>query len=487
MKEIHIINNDGEVTETFDASAYAKHILSENDVPDMTWEEGDVTKTLEARDVVTNLVKWAFSEKDLKDSPTLEPYRDLFSSMQEDVKASKAHASAEKEEKAKQKKEEKEKKEKEKKEKEEKAAELAKAQEIFGDQAVVGFEKATDDFKSEVENLGAGLPEGFTITAEGQGCRLDVSENATAESMGEGLGYLMAQEHNTTVKASVLQFLVGDAANAATALGLYKSMIQAGKAISEKVKEKTGKSLSPRNIESYARMAYRIPTELRNPNVDVTAYLELANSPSINPRKGVYKVTREEGESKKDYEERVKEVEDKSNKYEKERLEIAKKLAKGYLEKEVEVDGKKKKVKKDITSRKDVIPLVNDLKVEWGFKEKEDPGKKSKGEWLIRYFYADFLINKFDGVHEDGKIMTHDPDSEATVITREVGDLVDLKEQAEGNLINMLFGDDLEALLSGEAEYDKVVMDDGKPKKDKDGKTVTEKATKKVYPKDIFS
>lgn len=487
LNNIHVID-DGEYVKTITVDEYRDALVKKHKVKPMVWDEDE--PAMDAPLVVQNLInKYAVDGEEELDASQecLTPYRELYEVIKADISASVAYEDAQKKEKA---------AEKDKKAAEKAAAEekkkaeeqrIQKAQSIFGSSAVMGFQKAEEDFKSELESLRDSLPDGVKIITDGEGYGVEIDEDANEEVIGNALGYMMGAEQNSSFKASVIQFLVGDIANEAHKLGLYKSMIAAGKSISELVLKETGKRLSPRNIESYARMARTITPDLRNPRVDATAYLALSDAPRINT-----KPKKEEGEGDREYKKRIEKLEKEAAKYEEKRMEIASKLRDGYItvEEEVEEDGKKvvKKIKKDLTARKDVLPLIDSLKVEGGFKEEGDENKKSTADWLRQYFNASFALDELEGIHEKGKVIYHSVESEATTVEYSHSDLIDLQEEAKNNLINILFGDDLPGIKEGEVEYDKVVIDPetSKPKKDKDGNKVTKKATKKVYPKCPF-
>jgi hypothetical protein len=480
MSDIYI-NIDAEEPTKLSKEEYAKHILKSNEVPDMTWAEEDGSKgSLPAAEVVTNLINAGLKGKDLlaDANEALEPFTDLIKQINAEIKASEEFVKEQKNAKEKE-------KENAKKEKEEKAKALEKARSIFGDSAVIGAKQAQDDFKSELEALKDGMPDGVTIKASGEGFGVVIEEGASEEKIGQALGYLMAQEDNTVLKANVVQFLVGDIANSAFQLGLYKSMRSAGEEISEKVLKSIGKKLSPRNVESYARMARTIPSEFRNPRVDATAYLALSDAPRIFPDK----LKKEEGESDSSFKKRKEDAAAQSDAYEAKRLEIAEHLAKGYIEVEVEKDGKTETVRQDLTSRKDVLPLVEKLKIEGGFKEEGDETehKKTAADYLRQFFVATFAIENFEGVHKKGVAVFHTQESEAVTVEYTHAELVDMIEEAKNNLINIFYGDNLPKIMKGEVTLEKKkVGDDKKIVKDDKGNPVMETYTKKVYPKSVF-
>lgn len=480
--KLNIIDEDsGEYVKTLSKNEFISLVLEKYELEPMVWDETE--PPMDPKTVATNLVNKALAGEELDDNACLDPYRDFFNEMQALVKSSEEYEKEQKDAKEKEKKEKEEEKERKKKAKEEAEAKLAKMRDIFGEGAVTGYSKAEDEFRSELENMRGSLPTGVTINMD-EGFGIEIEEGADASTIGEALGYLMASEGFASSKASVLQFLIGDAANRAMELGLYKSMRVAGEAISKQVFESASKKLSPRNIESYARMARTIPAALRNPDVDVTAYLALSDAPRIYSEQKPPK--KEEGESNEDYAARIKALKEQSEAYENERLSVAKHLRDGYIEVEVEVDGKTEKQRVELTSRKDVLPLVEKLKVNGGFVDPDAAPKRTTGDWLKQFYHATFALENFEDIHKKGKVVYHTAESESATVEYSHKDLVNMVEEAKNNLINIFFGDDLPKIIEGKVTLQKKKTKDGKPVKDNDGNDIMEDYEKNVYPKDPF-
>lgn len=479
--QLHIINEEGEYVKSISKSEFVNLVIEKYDPAELVWDENE--PAMDQKTVTLNLVTKVMAGDPLGDDDSLDSYREMYTELEEMVKASNSFEENQKKEKEKEKEAKAKEKEEKAKAKEEEEKKLAAARSIFGTSAVAGYNKAEDEFRTELENMKGNLPKGITLNMD-EGFGIDVAEGADASTIGEALGYFMAQESFASTKAGVVQFIIGDLANKSMELGLYKSMRVAGEAISAQVLESAHKKLSPRNIESYARMARTIPAELRNPKVDATAYLALSDAPRIYSDQKPPK--KEDGESREDYAERIKQLKAESEKYEEARMDIARSLRDGYIEVEVEVDGETKTEKVDLTSRKDVLPLVEKLKIKGGFVDPDEAPKKTVGDWLRQFFNADFAVRHFEDIHEEGKVVYHTVESEAATVSYSHSDLVDLKEEAENNLVNILFGDDLPKIKEGTVTLQKVKTKDGKPVLDKDDQKVMEDYEKKVYPKNPF-
>lgn len=471
------INIDSEEPKKITRSEYVKAFVKEYNVPDMTWEEENGAEgRLGALEVIENLASQVFSGKVQVDrkSEVMKDFADHLAQIEKDFAASKEFDKNQKDAKEKE-------KEAKKKAKEEEEARKNKLQSIFGTSAVAGFQKANEDFKSELEAMKDSLPDGVTIESSDGGFGIVIEDGATEETIGKALGYFMGLDQNVGFKANLVQFLVGDIANASFSLGLYKSMRDTGLAISEKVRKDLGKKLSPRNVESYARMARTIPAHLRNAEVDATAYLALSDVPRIFPDK----LKKNDGESDASFKIRVEEAKKESEAHEARRMEIAENLARGYIEIEIEEGDGKKIVKQDLTSRKDVLPLIEKLKIESGFIEAPDPDappKKTASDWFRQYFVCSFAKENFLGVHTKDAVVFQG-ETEATTQTYTKAELTDLIEEAKNNLVNLLYGDALPALMEGSVKLKKKVTKDGKIVKDDKGEPVWEEYEKNVYPK----
>lgn len=335
-----------------------------------------------------------------------EEYAEVIERVQSDMKASEDHKSTLKGEEEKAKEEKKKAREAEKEAKEKEAAELAVRQDGFIQHVAEGAESADNSFRDELLALKDALPEGIEITGDKQGFGITIAEGTSEGNIGKAVGELFVREQNSSLLAGQLQFFVGDLANACVEMGIYQSGIKAGKHISDFLAEKLGRKLSGRNVESYGRMAARVPVKFRNPRVDPTAYLAVSDAKM----------------PKKDKEESLVDYAKREKKFIADRNKILAQLGKG-----------------EVQSRKDTLPLVEELLYTHGIKERPDPDApavKTTGDWLKQFFHASFGLDNLIGVHEEDKA-SYKFGEEIHHVDKAV--LEALKAEAEDNLGNIFY------------------------------------------------
>lgn len=476
MSKILKKNEKGEIIELSE-SEFLNEFEKEHDVPAYEDDDGN---SMEPEQVVHSLYKLACEGKDLPEP--VADYSDVYDAMREAIKESKDLDKEKKEAAKKEKEEAKAKKEKEEQEKKEKAEKLEKRRNVFLEGATSGLKEAGDSFREELTSFKSKLPKGIEIKfGDDSTFGLSIDDDVSDEDLSSTLGLLIGGQENSEFMANAHQFFIGEVANKLVDRGIYDSMIQCGKALSEKVFEELGKKLSPRNIESYARMAKRIPMEYRNPKADPTAYLAISEIPY--PKKP----------SKKDYEDdkegfakAKKEHEELSEKIDKERLELAAKVKQGSV---TVKDDEGNEVEVDLTSRKSVTPLVDEIKFENKLKERPDPDKKTAADHYRIIAESQIMLEHFVGIHKKGKVVVHpsnDSDVTGEFTEKELNERI---EESKNALINMLYGDDFNTLIDGEKTVQVQVYEDNKEtgkkeaKKDKDGNLVKKEEQRKVYPK----
>jgi hypothetical protein len=385
--------------------AYVEFLVSEFEVKDIETEGQGITpaKSAVAFLVDTIAVKGKEVEEEIE-----AKLPDVIARIREDVANTQKALKSEKDKAADEKAAAAAKKEADKKAAEEKAAELKVTQGAFVSAVNTGFDQALKEFKSDVEALKEGLPEGITIEQNGDGYGVALAEGTSKDTVGLALGYFIGKSEGNKYLGNQLQFFAGDLTNQAVAQGIYPDMKSAAKGISEHLKEQ-GKTLAPASIESYTRLSKRTPAHLRNPEADTTAYLELSR---------IKQPKKQDKEEQKAFEARKEKLETGIK-------EIQEKLGKG-----------------EIRNRKDVLPLIQELEYNTGLKERPDPNAAkptSITTYLKNFFLASIGIEKLDGVHGvKGEIKYLDEDGK-TIHTVSAGDLERLKSEAELNLLNAFY------------------------------------------------
>ena len=452
LEKLIIANETGETGELSRAD-YIKHIVKTQEVKPYTNEETGETP---ADKVVLHILKAKEGGTDV--DPAIEgEYSELVALIEADV----ARTSGAKADKAKQKEEEKAKKEKEKKEREEaeaaKKAELALTQSVFAEKVAIGANLAEQEFAEEMKALKDSLPDGAKVVAHGSGYGIEFASDATKETIGQALGYLMQKADNSSFVGNQLHFWVGDTIGVAVARGIYATAKEAAGSIAKLLSEKSGKTIEAPSLDQYKRMAERTPVEFRNPKADPTAYLALSSMKA--PRKD------EAGkETDENYKKRLEA-------FEADRAAVQKQLAVGEL-----------------TKRKEVMPLVNELLVKHGMRQAADPNAPviSLSQNLQIVFHASFALENLLGAHKENIVIYKDGDKLVEVTKKE---LEDLKEQAMGNLMNALYTN--EKLSLKPADYIRGFVNketEIEVAKDANKKPIMEKQTIKmpVYPVPFF-
>lgn len=352
---------------------YVKGIATEFEVPKEV--EFENVGAVPAPKIILSIIKAVSEEKEVsEDIVNCDAFNfsGLIAKVTADVEGTKA-ALVEAKDKAKAEKEAAKKaKEEEKARKEKEAAELKVRQEEFVKNVEAGADSAQDAFLQELEGIKSNLPEGVAIVQSGSGFGIAIDEKAGDASIGQAIGYFYQADQNNQFLSNQIQFFIGDLAEAARAKGLFKTAIEAGKAISAYL-ETQGKRLGVQAIETYRRMATRTPVEMRNPKADPTAYLELTKMK--RPKKG-------DDEKKEDFEKRSKKFEDEINK-------VMEKLRDGA-----------------IVTRKDVIPLAQEVKYTAGLEERPDPNApKELGvvDLLRIYALGKICLEEVVSIDEDGE------------------------------------------------------------------------------------
>lgn len=419
------------------------------------------------QDVISGMMTQAKSKSELGDEIEAEipgitaVYDFILEAMEQSVKITedrKAAKASEKAEKA---------AEKEAKKKAEEAAakELGKKQNKFSEWIGKSSSKVDDNIIKEVTALSKSLPKEILLAenSAGNGFGFEIAEGAelTEAVLGKTIGALVAQQGASDFMTQSRGFLLGGMANKVKERGLYKSLIQAGKAISEALPANL--AINGKAIESYARMESRIGLEYRNSEIKDSAYLKLANSKM--PKKG-------DDESADEFEARTKE-------YVEDRDAIAEGLANGQ-----------------ILNAKEVAAKVIDMEVKHGIREEKDPNAKTSGDYFKQFFFATFYKAQLLGVHEEGGVVvTKGDDEEYTYTEADLDNLISEAKTNLANIINVKVGGQkcgIAEISAGSIEIDTVINvedeESGKlvPQLDDKGEAVTESVTHKVYPVNPF-
>lgn len=453
IEKLNLENENGEEGEATRAE-YVKMIIAKHNVQAFESEAG----TAQPVKIVAHIIDAVADGKDV-DEAISGKFPELVAEITVDVERTKANKVDKKAEAA-AKKDEKDKAAKEAKDKKE-AEELAlqESQELFVSKIAAGSDLAQGEYAKELADLGSNLPDGVTIKGDGNGFGVEISKDASSETVGHALGYLMQKSANSTFIGNQLQFWIGDVVIAAVGRGIYANGSEASKSISKLLNEKHGKSLVVSNIDAYRRMAERTPFHLRNPKVDATAYLAVSSM----------KVPRQsEGEKDEDYKTRV-------STFEKDREAIQSKLASG-----------------EITKRKDVLVEVENAAIKNGLKEAKEEGQITISQHLGIFFHASFALEELLSVHKDheNEVVYRDDSKtgEAQMVYVSKEDLEKTKAESYAALTNALYKGKGELtakdFIRGFVEKQVKV----EVTKDAEGKPVYEEKTVKnyVYPAPFF-
>lgn len=367
--------------------------------------ESETQGKIAPKKAVNYIVTTLIEEKELDESVTsVKALSELIETVTADVAYTKANAVSAAD-KAKAEKEEKEKAaaaEKERKEKE--AAELKLRQDGFISKVNEGATKALGEFAASIEQLKEGLPSTIVITAQGA----QIGEGATDADVANSIGYLLGKSHGNDMLNRLLNFTIGDLAEDSVKKGIYSDVSAASKGISKNLEDAKIVTMKPNTITAYRQLAVRTPGELRNPEVDPSAYLAISQV-NGNPKKM-------DGETTEAFEAR-------KTKLAADLRGIQEKLSKG-----------------EIKTRKEVLPLV--LEVEYENKLKERPSGEqaaSPGENLRTYFLAGVALANLVGAQEDAEddeIQFLGEDGK-TIVTVKKQDLELIQQEAYNNLLNI--------------------------------------------------
>lgn len=462
MKTIYTKDKEGAISKLSIAS-FAATFAKDNNVP----SADNVPEVALIEDIVATIAKGESYEYDSESMTSTYSAKDIkqvevvFGLISDAVAASALNETEHKARTEKAKKDkEKTKKDADAKKKKEEAA-LEKRQSAFVTGGVKGVEKADRDFVKSIQDVQKSLPKGITVVANDSetGYGIAVAEGVTEAQIGEAIGYLTRSDENSEYARGAFQSFIGDLANAAVDSGIYKSMIKAGKALSDKVKETTGRVLGGRSIERFARLSLRCPTELRDISKPSTLYVRVSDMSS--PKRDV--AADGTKEDKAVYDKRVAAHEE------------DRKLLFTAIK-----DGKvtdKKGNDHPVESVDDVNALVQQVQIKHKVILPPDPNKRSVGFWLKQFFFAQNALANLVGAIEDGVAIFADEKGTDTIgaakVTKiSVAELNTLSEQAKNALETELYTGreiDLSHYMAGTRTINRAKVED------KDGKMVTVK------------
>lgn len=448
LEKLHIENEAGEVA-IVTRPEYVKAIVALFEV--VAYTNDDITTA--ADKVVLHILK-AIESGAEPDEGIQGEYGDLVLAIESDVKRTKDASLSKKqeaEEKANAKKAEKDAREEAEKKK---ADELKVTQDLFAARVSAGADLAAQEFTVEVQELIDSLPKGASVVNKNGGFGIEFAADATKETIGETLGYLMQKQDNSGFIANQLQFWVGDTIKLAVDRGIYATAKEAAKGISATLKETTGKVLELTSLDAYKRMAERTPIEYRNPKAQPTAYLAISQMKI--PKKA---------DDEKDEAFKVRLAE-----FEKNRENLQMKLATG-----------------EITDRKQILPLIEAVLIETGVKAKpsDEPVISISQQYQI-FFHTTFALENFLDLHKEGFVLYRDGANIHEVSKEE---LEEKRASALANLTNTLYTSEKNGLkpddyLRGYTKKE-VMTEVGK---DADGKAIMEPQPVKnlIYPQIWF-
>lgn len=439
------ITNEAGETATLDRKDYVKLLLSEfKDLPPI--QAGDVT--YEPNKIIDHIVKKTMEDVDIDPSITdHDDYQEVIERVREDVQNSKEAAISKKEEAARKKAEKEREKEEARKKAEEEAKQLALRQEAAGIKLKEGADAAADDFKKELESLKDQLPDSIQLISSGDRTAIRI-DDASEEQLATTLGFLVQKGANNEWLRNQVQFWIGDIVNGLVAKGVYKTQKEAGDWINKNI----GQAYSASAISYYAKMADRTPVELRNVQADPTAYLAVANMKL--PKKG-------DKESDADFKKRL-------DTFKAKRQEIQEKLSTGEL-----------------TSRKDVVPLVENVLIECGLKERKDPNAMSVSDHYKIVYHTTVALEHLLDTHEENAVVYRDGETLHSVSKEE---LEKMRDESIAFLNNLFYSDKKKGITLKDYAKGYVIEKKKSVKaKGKDGaEKVEEEVQVKVYPEPFF-
>lgn len=365
---------------------------------------------------------WKVNEKGVEIEPSLQKaWPQLFARVEADFKASKEIQEGAKKDAADEKKKKEEEKEALKKAEEEKEKLIIAKQEELAPAIKAGADTAAGEFKAQLKSLGESLPEGLKLVSagDGEGFTLIADENVSDEVLTQGMGYVIQSALNNEFMGGVFQFAIGDLTNALTGRGIYRTQKEAGEHVG-KLLANAGKRMVPSQISQYAKMAERVPAEKRNPRVQPTAYLEVANIPLA--KKG-------EKESDADFKARL----DKINT---EKEAVLNKLASG-----------------EYTDRKDVVEKVKEIKLDNGLIKAPEAGFNLT-EAYRTYFFLKTTMEHFMDIHVEGVAQFKQGDKVYNLTKEEVQEQLDAIESQlrNHNFTNKKAKLDFKDIVNGKKE-----------------------------------
>lgn len=423
---------------------YLKAIAKELDIKPAKVGDDDVPV-----DMIMNHV-WKVNDRGQDPEEELKAaYPKLFARVEQDFKTSKEITEGSKKNAEEEKKKKEEEKEAEKKAAAEKEQKIIAHQTELAPALQAGADTAAAEFKAQLADIGSRLPEGMKLVQTGEGFAIVADEKATDETLVTGMGYLIQSAMNNEFMAGVFQFTIGDLTNALVKREVYRTGKEAGEHV-QKLLANAGKKMAPSMISQYAKMAERVPAESRNPRVQPTAYLEVANIPIA--KKG-------DKETDASFKERV-------NKINEGKAELLAKLAKG-----------------EVLERGGIVDEVKKLKEETGLTKIQEGGFNLT-ETLKAFFFLKITKENFMDVHVEGVARFKQGDKTYDLTTEQVDQLL---ADTQSQLTNYYFTKKKEKLsfkdfVEGKKEN---IVKGGQV--DSKGKKVDRHDVVEIYPEPFWS
>ncbi len=393
-------DENGEVA-SISRQDYQKMILKELAVKPLKNEETESETSAEL--IVEHVTKNVMKGLDV-DPAISDNYPELIARITEDVANHRKATESSKEDAEAKKKAKEEAKAKEAEESKAKAEALAVRQEGILKEIKVGADTAEAEFAIQVNNLRAALPEGVTIINEGAGYGLDFAESVSDIDRGRAFGYMLQASINNESFGNQIQYFVGDTIVNYVKLGIYATAKEAGEMVNKLMPP--NKQYAPSMLDQYKKMAERTPVSLRNPHVDPSAYLAVANMKM--PKKG-------DKETDVDFKLRL-------DKFKEARTELQKQLSSGA-----------------VTKRKDILEPVNKVLVDHGLKEKpSDEPTVNIGAMAKQFYFATVGLEHLLDVHEKDTAIYLDGETKRK-LTRE--QLEEMRDTALAALNNVYYND----------------------------------------------
>lgn len=158
---------------------------------------------------------------------------------------------------------------------------MAKSSDSLLDNKVASFNEAAKHFFAGLHNA---FPASIKIHPDGS---ISIDSSATVQEISQSFKAAVQLSAATVSEGNTLNFVIGELVNAAVAAGIFENKKSCAIDISNRLASaQPSVALDVKTIENYARVAERIPPELRKPEVVPTIYHIIANVKQPRQKQG---------------------------------------------------------------------------------------------------------------------------------------------------------------------------------------------------------